>query len=362
MSGGPQFDTDHEDIGEFEVNKITELAAACINLLCRHIVRDLEWNGDGCEANSRGIKPKRLPRGGGHFAIPALYGVKVRRACPCHVDVEVEARMLRHCPCWQATLKMLADWESEGRVKQTDFSLAPPHRIADACSAFGTDKICLVKKKTLVCGQAALVHLTSHSLVELGINARPLPGECVGVVVSACVPADRRVRLFVAALLRSDAEWRASAEGAALMSFSDMARELNQATGVGRLFELRKTKLLPHQVFQQQFGSFVISGSYLEPEDYYLSLGTGSDGFNFDSYNHFIVVNMGTRVVFGYPNVVVLQDEDIADPAGYLARLAAPPHEGGLSTVFHACRRGLVRQLFVKRSSLSLTNHGRRSQ
>ena len=66
--------------------------------------------------------------------------------------------------------------------------------------------------------------------------------------------------------------------------------------------------------------------------------------------------------MFGYPNVVVLQDEDIADPAGYLARLAAPPHEGGLSTVFHAGRRGMVRQLFVKRSSLSLTNYGRRSQ
>ena len=86
-------------------------------------------------------------------------------------------------PCWQATLDRLAAWETSGRVTQTDFSLAPQTRVVDGYHAFGTDKICLVEKKTLVCGQAALVHATSHSLVELGMEARPVPGECVCVLL-----------------------------------------------------------------------------------------------------------------------------------------------------------------------------------
>jgi hypothetical protein len=95
------------------------------------------------------------------------------------------------------------------------------------------------------------------------------------------------------------------------MSFGDMAGELQRASGEGRFFALRKTQLLPHEVFQQKFGVFILSGSYIDPEDYELSLGTSSDGYNFDTVNHFVVVNMGTRVVFGYPNTVVLQDADI---------------------------------------------------
>ena len=86
--------------------------------------------------------------------------------------------------CGQATLDRLADWERKGRVTQTDFSLAPQPHVRDGYLAFGTDKICLVEKKTLVCGQAALVHMTSHSLVELGIKARPVPGECM--CISLC--------------------------------------------------------------------------------------------------------------------------------------------------------------------------------
>jgi hypothetical protein len=151
-----------------------------------------------------------------------------------------------------------------------------------------------------------------------------------------------------------------SEELAANMSFGDMAGELQRASGEGRFFALRKTQLLPHEVFQQKFGVFILSGSYIDPEDYELSLGTSSNGYNFDTCNHFVVVNMGTRVVFGYPNTVVLQDADIAAPAAYLAGLArAPPR--GLSTLFKADQHGLVRQLFVKKSSWS-TNHGRRSQ
>ena len=145
------------------------------------------------------------------------------------------------------------------------------------------------------------------------------------------------------------------------MTFGDMNGELNEASGEGRFFLLRKTQLLPHEVFLQKFGVFVLSGSYIEPEDYELSLGTSSDGFNFNSYNHFVVVNMGTRVVFGYPNTAVLKDSDIADPAGYLAGLAAPPPRG-LSTLFKVDQRGLVRQVFVKKSSRNTDHHGRGSQ
>ena len=72
------------------------------------------------------------------------------------------------------------------------------------------------------------------------------------------------------------------------MSFGDMAGELQRASGEGRFFALRKTQLLPHEVFQQKFGVFILSGSYIDPEDYELSLGTSSDGYNFDTCNHFV--------------------------------------------------------------------------
>ena len=113
-------------------------------------------------------------------------------------------------------------------------------------------------------------------------------------------------------------------------------------------------------MFEQAFGCFALLGSYIEPEDYENSLGTGSDGYNFDTVKHFIVVNMGTRVVYGYPNVAVLEDADISNPGAYVERLAAPPPDG-LSFLVHKERRGLVRQLFVKQSAASYTNYGKRS-
>ena len=41
---------------------------------------------------------------------------------------------------------------------------------------------------------------------------------------------------------------------------------------------------------------------------------------------HYIVYNAGTRVLFLYPEVVVVLDEDLEDIEGFLQKLQKPPY------------------------------------
>lgn len=73
-------------------------------------------------------------------------------------------------------------------MKQTNFALAPLVKPGDGYIPFGTDMRTIVPKETLLCGQAVHVHLTTHTLDELGIPQLPIPGECLACL---CVQADQ---------------------------------------------------------------------------------------------------------------------------------------------------------------------------
>ena len=61
-----------------------------------------------------------------------------------------------------------------------------------------------------------------------------------------------------------------------------------------------------------------------------------------DTTPHYIVYNADTRVLFMYPNIMVLEDEDVANPSAFARRLAGAPFYLHVPT-----DAMLVRQVFV---------------
>lgn len=64
-----------------------------------------------------------------------------------------------------------------------------------------------------------------------------------------------------------------------------------------------------------------------------------------DSVPHYIVYNADTRVLLMYPNVSVLEDDDVADPGAFSQRLRGAPYY--LHVTPHVSH---VRQVFVRLS------------
>ena len=62
-----------------------------------------------------------------------------------------------------------------------------------------------------------------------------------------------------------------------------------------------------------------------------------------DTTPHYIVYNADTRVLSMYPNVMVLEDDDVADPDAFAGKLAGAPYHLHVPT-----DPELVRQVFVK--------------
>ena len=84
-----------------------------------------------------------------------------------------------------------------------------------------------------------------------------------------------------------------------------------------------------------------------------------------DTTPHYVVYNADTRVLSMYPNVMVLEDDDVADPDAFARRLAGAPYNLHVPTDAE-----LMRQVFVKVSeaccshvphtcSLSLSKHAK---
>ena len=71
-------------------------------------------------------------------------------------------------------------------------------------------------------------------------------------------------------------------------------------------------------VFLQPDGVFIIHCAVTHKEDY--------DWGCADTVPHYIVYNAGTRVLFLYPEVVVVLDEDLEDIEGFLQKLQKPPY------------------------------------
>ena len=86
-------------------------------------------------------------------------------------------------------------------------------------------------------------------------------------------------------------------------------------------FRLRKLLLRDVcDVFRQSSGIFLIHCEVVHAEDFELE-----DRLT-ESVPHYIVYNAGTRVLFLYPEVLVIKDEDIQDVPAFLARIREPPY------------------------------------
>ena len=89
-------------------------------------------------------------------------------------------------------------------------------------------------------------------------------------------------------------------------------------------------------VFLQTRGIYLIHAYVTHEEDY--------EWDDVELIDHLIVYNAGTRVLFLYPEVVVLKQEDLEDIGTFVASLREPPYL--LRLPVGSCRRW-VRRVFV---------------
>ena len=107
-------------------------------------------------------------------------------------------------------------------------------------------------------------------------------------------------------------------------------------------FRLRKPLLADVcDVFRQSYGIFLIHCEVVHAEDFEVE-----DGLT-ESVPHYIVYNAGTRVLFLYPEVLVILDEDIQDVPAFLARIREPPYLVRVASGDGTARQW-VRQIWYK--------------
>ena len=94
-------------------------------------------------------------------------------------------------------------------------------------------------------------------------------------------------------------------------------------------------------VFRQSSGIFLIHCEVVHAEDFELE-----DRLT-ESVPHYIVYNAGTRVLFLYPEVLVILDEDIQDVPAFLARIREPPYLVRVASGDGTARQW-VRQIWYK--------------
>ena len=145
-------------------------------------------------------------------------------------------------------------------------------------------EIQLVKQKTLVCYQSALVYATAMPLASLRIEAVPYPRD------------------------QYDAGARAS--------FDDVNKMI-QHTGF-RLQKPKQAGLTTPDVFLQNSGVYLISTAVTHKEDW--------DCEYADGVPHYVVYNAGTRVLFANPEVLVLTDDDLACLDDLMEKLSREPY------------------------------------
>ena len=107
--------------------------------------------------------------------------------------------------------------------------------------------------------------------------------------------------------------------------FSDMNKAFTLCVGeenLGRLFSLQShggdAGLAASAVFRKSAGIFFISAAVFHAED------VDFDGA--ESIKHYIVYNAGTRVLYLYPEVLVLHQNDVDNVDIFLKTLLAPPY------------------------------------
>lgn len=177
--------------------------------------------------------------------------------------------------------------------------------------AWATNAVALVEAKSMVCYQACLVNAVGVSLAHLGIAAAPLP--------------------------------RDQYDPAARASFKDMQTMLG---GGGSDFELRKEGIdfdWVMEVFTQTVGVYLLYASVTHWED--------ADFEHAEVVPHYIVYNAGTRVLFLNPEVVVVDDSDMHDLAGFVHKISQAPY---LVRLHQGAARRTIRRLWVARARAHL--------
>ena len=107
-------------------------------------------------------------------------------------------------------------------------------------------------------------------------------------------------------------------------------------------FRLRKLLLADVcEVFRQSSGIFLIHCEVVHAEDFDVE-----DRLT-ESVPHYIVYNAGTRVLFLYPEVLVIKEEDIRDVSAFLARMREPPYLVRVASGDGTARQW-VRQIWYK--------------
>ena len=149
------------------------------------------------------------------------------------------------------------------------------------CFSYETDNVCLVEAKTMVCYQAAIVLATAMTLEDLGIEQHPLP--------------------------------TANTASAAKQSFLEVQRAL--AATPFTLYRFYSASI--KELFMQTAGVYLIHTHVTHPEDWDFEYA--------ELIDHYVAFNAGTRVLYLYPEVVVVLDSDLEDFEHFVARLRAPP-------------------------------------
>ena len=173
--------------------------------------------------------------------------------------------------------------------------------------AWATDAVQLVKAKTLVCAQAAIVNATGMSLEALKIEQVPYP--------------------------------RNQYDPGARMNFLEVQSMLPD-------FELRKhgvdfDEVL--QVFRKTSGVYLIHAGVTHTEDFDCSWA--------ETVDHYVVYNAGTRVLFLNPEVVVVQDSDLDDLEAFVKTLSQKPY---YIRLYRGAPRRHMRRLWLARARAHL--------
>ena len=133
------------------------------------------------------------------------------------------------------------------------------------------------------------------------------------------------------------------------MSFPKLKHRLDMGDALGKCFVLCKPELAGvvflEDVFTQKIGVFCIECKHYHAED--IDHPDESEGIP-----HYVMLNAGTGMLYTYPEMLVLTDDDRRDLDTFFKQLKAPPYL--LLFERRSSVKVLTRQVFVEVSPRAL--------
>jgi hypothetical protein len=212
----------------------------------------------------------------------------------------------------------LLGWRDEGKLL-TDTTTKPRTQRGAKGDVieWSTNDFVVIEPKSLLCFQALQVSIASSPQELLGLLDMPVPVDC------------SRTALL---------------QGA---SFQQLNTMFEMSSGLARAFVLMQLPrdrpvIRTSDVFRLTFGTFALHGWVYHAEDILTNIEAGIP--------HYAMYNATTRLLYLYPESIVLADSDVLDPTDLFERLLAPPYLFRLNDT-HGHARRFVRQVFVKLDS-----------